>query len=132
MTIDISGHALLPLSDLIDAQEFPLGDFLTSSGAFDSIYYTDAETYGDGDSYVLSARLAFEAELALRVPGTDAVELVIASGGQGWSSFEIEMVLGPHPSLALVDVPLALRFSPDVLKDVATARRSSSSRRRSG
>jgi hypothetical protein len=120
MAYDLSGRALYPLSDLIDAAEFPLGDLLVGTGIFDSIYYTDAEAYGDGDNYVFSGRLAFESELVLRVPGTEAVELVIASGGQGWSSFEVELVIGPQPSLALVEVPLALRFSKDVLKDKET------------
>ncbi|MCV2489977.1 hypothetical protein OF117_11460 [Geodermatophilus sp. YIM 151500] len=120
MAYDLSGHALYPLSDLLDGADFLLVDFLTDAGIFESIYYTDVETYGDGDTYCVSGRLAFESELVLRVPGTDAVELVIASGGQGWSSFEVELVTGPQPSLALVEVPLALRFSEDVLRDVAT------------
>jgi hypothetical protein len=120
---DLTGRSITPLSDLIDAVDFPLAEFLPSNLAddiFGDLYYTEALSWADGDNLVLDVQLAFESELSLTPPGTDALSFVVGSAGVGWTTLRTEIVLGPDFSMSLLKVPFALHVSPDVLRDVAT------------
>src|SRR3712207_6214544 len=108
MVYDLVGRSLFPLRDLFERSDFPLADLLPPGaldGVFAGLYFTEAESYSSGDNHVLTIRLAFAIELALRVPGIDAVEAVVASGGEGWTSVMAEFVLGSDPSITLREVP---------------------------
>lgn len=94
MAFDLEGRSLTPLSDLLQLSEFPLADFLPDellSTTFDALTYTDASIYDDGDNLVLDIQLVFKGELALRVPGSDAVALVFGSAGPGFTSLRTEI-----------------------------------------
>ena len=71
---------------------------------------------GDG---VLIARtgLFFEGNIAFGIPGVDAVSLLLAAEGTG-TAIPIEVQIRPEFALRVNDVPLALRFSKDLLKPV--------------
>src|SRR5215468_1864085 len=93
---DLAGRALLPLSELLAQGDLPLADFLPRdalASVFSSLYYTEASIYFDGANVVLDARLALEQELALGIPGSDAIALVVAPGGEGWTSIHARIVL---------------------------------------
>jgi hypothetical protein len=67
-------------------------------------------------------RMAFlvNEELALGIPGLDAVQLVIAADGNA-TALMFEATADGTPAIKLLDVPIALRFSPDLLKPVRQA-----------
>src|ERR1700730_12096215 len=61
--------------------------------------------------------LLFEHELALDMPGLDSVSLVLAGTPDSRdSAFTIEFDSAPTPRIKIVDVPVAVRFSKDLLK----------------
>jgi hypothetical protein len=89
VAFDLEGRGLSPLSELLELADFPLAEFLPEealASAFDRLSYTDAAVYDDGNNIVLDLQLVFEQELALRVPGSDAVALVFGSAGPGFTS----------------------------------------------
>ena len=123
LAYDLEGRGIFPLADLFDLGDFPLADLIPQDALqqiFDGLYYTEANAYREGDGLVFEIRLAFDGELALTPPGTEAVALVIGAAGGGWTALDTKIVIGPSPSLSLVDVPITLRISKDVLRDVAT------------
>src|SRR5437667_2241024 len=123
MNMVFDRQSLYPLSDLIEQADFPLGTLIPSDildTLFGNLFYSSAEAYSTGDSLFIRLTLLFETELTLTPPGTDAISLVIASSGQGWSAVEAELEIGSNVSIALLNVPIAIRFSEGVLKDVAT------------
>ncbi len=123
MATDLEGLAIYPVSDLFQAADFPLADLVPSDAlaqVFGKIFYTEARSYAVGGGYAFDVTLAFEGELALTPPGTEAVALVLGETSGGWTLLETVLVIGPEPSFSLVDVPVSLRFDPKVLKDVAT------------
>ncbi len=122
MAVDITGHALYPLSDLLDIEEFPLRDFIPADALeniFESLFYTDAEVYFDGENLVIDIQLAINQELALKPPG-NAMALVFAPGVEGWTSLHMEIILGPDASVTFFDTSVSLRISENVLKNVKT------------
>lgn len=119
MTYSIEGRALYPLGELLTLEEFPLRSLLPESSAsetFANLYFTEAESFIDEGALNLNVRLAFPSELALRLPGIDALGLVIASGGEGWTSIAMEAVLGTESRLTLRDIPLMARVDASVLR----------------
>jgi hypothetical protein len=123
VAFELEGRGLSPLSELLELADFPLAEFLPEdalASVFEQLSYTDAAVYDDGDNLVLDLQLVFEQELALRVPGSDAVALVFGSAGPGFTSLRTEIVLGPDFSLGLREAPLSLRVSPSILRDVAS------------
>lgn len=123
MPYDLTGRGVRPLSELITLAEFPLAEFIpadTLASTFDGLFYAEAHASLHDGNLVIDTWLAFETELSLRLPGTDAIALVLASAGVGWTAIHAELVLGPDFSLTLHEVTLGLRVSPDILKDVQT------------
>ena len=66
-----------------------------------------------------SLRTAFmlETELAIGIPGLDAVRLVFGAEG-AQTAFVIEVVTDPVPAIHLVDLPVVLRFDKKILQPV--------------
>jgi hypothetical protein len=123
MAFDLTGRALFPIGDLIEVADFPLAEFLPVEAineVFEGLYYTDATLYRDGENLVFDVRLVWEGELSLSPPGTDAFAVVVGSAGAGLTTAHAEIVLGPDFSLALREVTVGVRVSPQVLRDVAT------------
>ena len=123
MAYDFEGRAAYPLSDLFQPGAFPLADLIPPDAltqVFGGLYYTEARGYPFGDSYLFDVHLAFEGELALTPPGTQALAVVFGDTTGGWTVLETQIVIGPQGSIALIDVPVTLRVPRDVLRDVAT------------
>lgn len=119
MAYDLSGRALYPLSTLLPREEFPLAEYIPQdslNSVFDGLYYTDAEAYSTDQGYHLNLRLAFEGEFALSPPGLSGITLVAGTAGVGWTSLQLELVIGPEPQAALSNIPLSLRIDRSVLK----------------
>jgi len=122
MAYDLEGRPLYPLADLFEAADFPLADYLptaTLQQVFAGLYYTEARTAPLSEGYAFDIHLAFEGELALTPPGAESLSLVIGDASGGWTDLELAAVIGPEPSLSIVDVPATLRVPADVLRDVA-------------
>jgi hypothetical protein len=120
---DLTGRALRPLGELLAVADLPLAEFLPPEllqATFDRVYFTEADASFLEDNLVLTVRLAIEAEIALAPPGTDAVQLVLCSGGPGWTSILAEIVLGPDFSITLREVTVGLRVAKEILEDAAT------------
>ncbi|MBA3360004.1 MAG: hypothetical protein H0T94_00795 [Acidimicrobiia bacterium] len=123
MAIELDGSALSPLSNLLELADFPLTEFLPTesiASVFNALSYTDAAVYHDGDNIVIDLLLVFEGELALKLPGSDVIAFVFGAAGPGLTSIRSEAVLGPDFRMTMREASLALRVSPDVLKDVAS------------
>jgi hypothetical protein len=122
MTYDLEGRAVYPLSDLFQSNDLPLADMVPShtvSQVFGGLYYTEAQAYSSGDGWAFNLHLAFQGELALTPPGTQAISLVIGDTAGGWTVIETRIVIGPEASIAM-EVPVTLRFARDVLRDITT------------
>ena len=112
-----------PLSNLLELADFPLTEFLPTNSiadVFDSLTYTEAAAYHDGDNVIIDLVMVLEGELALKLPGTDVIAFVFGSGGAGSTSIHTEAVLGPDFRMSLREASFVVRVSPDVLKDVAS------------
>ena len=59
--------------------------------------------------------LLIEEELALAIPGVDGVSIVLAAAGDD-SAFLFEFFTTPTPGMRVLDIPIAVRFAPDLLK----------------
>ncbi len=59
--------------------------------------------------------LLFRGELALGIPGVDAVKLAIAPQGED-TAFMLQFDAEPTPRIRVLDVPFALRFADEILK----------------
>ena len=119
----VASETLFPLKDLVSADDFPLAQLVPEDAleeVLDGLYYTEAEAFTAGDNLTLRARMTFESEIALKAPGVEDLAIVLGSSGPGWTSLDVELVIGPEASASLRDVPVALRIPPAVLKDVAT------------
>src|SRR5215212_10254664 len=102
MAYELTGRAIYPLSDLFQVADFPLADLLptdTLAQVFDGLYYTEARGSLREEGAAFDVHLAFEGELALTPPGTDAVALVIGSAGDDWTVIEAQIEIGTEPSL---------------------------------
>jgi hypothetical protein len=122
MAYEMAGRSIYPLGDLFTSSEFPLGDLLPAdllAKVFDGLYYTEAQVVVREPDVVFDLYLAFEGELALTPPGVEDLALVLG-GADGWTAIQARVQLGPEPSVALVDVPVALRVPATVLRDIAT------------
>ncbi|MEV5763651.1 DUF6603 domain-containing protein [Micromonospora sp. NPDC052213] len=119
MAISVDGRALYPLGEALAATDFPLVSMLPAD-AFDGIYYLSADAAFDDTALVVAFELAFEGELALTPPGTDAIALVLGSAGVGWTGVRATVTIGAEPSILLEEVTLGLRLRGDILRDVAT------------
>jgi hypothetical protein len=123
MAFDLKGLAIYPLSDLLDVADFPLAEYLPVeqiNQVFESLGYTDATIYHDGNNMVFDVRLIWESELVFTLPGTDAIALVLGSAGEGLTTAHTQIIIGPDFSLSLRGVTVGLRVSPRVLRNVAT------------
>jgi hypothetical protein len=123
MPYDLTGRGIRPLGELITLAEFPLADFIpadTLASVFDGLYYAEAQAALHDGNLVVDTWLAFENELSLRMPGSDAFAFVFASAGAGWTAVHAELVIGPDFSLTLLEATVGLRLSSDILKDVQT------------
>jgi hypothetical protein len=119
MVVEVEGRALYPLGDVLAATDFPLVSMLPA-GAFEGIYYLSAEAAFDENALVVMFELAFEGELALTPPGSDAIALVLNSAGVGWTGLRATVTIGAAPSILLEEVTLGLRLRGDILRDVGT------------
>lgn len=123
MAYELEGRTIYPLSDLLDLGEFPLADLLPVdklAQVFDGLYYTEARSYLREEGAFFDIHLAFEGELALTPPGIQAVALVLGASSGSWTVVEAAISIGSDPSVELVEVPITLRVSKDVLRNVTT------------
>ncbi len=126
MAYDITGAALAPLGELLTREEFPLSALFppdTADAVFEGLYYAAADVRleeEEEEGFSVFARLAWENEVVLGVPGVDLVQLVLTPGDDGWGSALVDTTVGPEPSLRLSEVRLALRVSPALLRPMLT------------
>lgn len=123
MALDITGRGVYPLSDLIDIDEFPLGDFLPTNALeqiFESLFYADVEVYFDEDNLIVDIILAMEQELVLKPPGSEAFALILGAGGEDWTAIRTEIIIGPDSSVSFLDASVTLRISEEILRNVET------------
>jgi len=71
----------------------------------------------DDGPFRLHTALLLETELGLGIPGLDAVRLVLGAEGEQ-TSFVLEVIADPVPTIRLVELPVVLRFDQDLLKPV--------------
>jgi hypothetical protein len=119
----IEGQGLTPLSDLLDAEQLPLAEFLQNgvlADIIDGFYFTDMSVVSSPETVRYSLRIALDTEITLAPFGADSFSLSIGTPQAGWTTFSMLAELGPDPFLQLVDVPLTLRLAPELLRDVAT------------
>jgi hypothetical protein len=121
-TSDIEGRPLRPLSELLSAAAIPTDDVeldRSSDDFLSSLFFTDASLQAVENGILGRVVLVVPGELVVS-PFGDVVGLVI--GGVGGSTvFEAEVRLksvqdGFVFQITLIDVPIALRVSPSVLK----------------
>lgn len=123
MAFDMKGLGVYPIGDLLDIADFPLAEYLPVeqiNEVFESLGYTDATIYREGNNLIFDVRLVWEGELALTLPGSDAIALVLGSAGEGLTTAHIQIILGQDFSLSLRGVTAELRVSPRILRNVAT------------
>ena len=63
----------------------------------------------------IKTALLIEEELALAIPGVDGVSIVLAAAGDD-SAFVFEFFTTPTPGIRVLDIPIGIRFAPDLLK----------------
>jgi len=103
----------------------PLGEYLDSlwpknildPPPLDQIHgvWIEPPNFVNEPSPNIKTALLFDQELALSIPGVDAVKIVVAASGND-SAFLFEFFSDPSPGMKLYDVPIAIRFSKDLLK----------------
>lgn len=93
---------------------------LPSLDAFDSIWLEPIEV-DYTPSLTVYTSLLFETELAVSIPGLDAVKLVFAPNGS-YTSFAFELATAPVPRFRIVDIPIALRLDSSLLKPARRVR----------
>ena len=81
---------------------------------FDQIWIEPLEM-AVGDQATLVGRLFFEQELAVPLGGLDQIELLLAPKSRG-TEIAIEINIAPAVQLRLLDVPVMLRISPQLLR----------------
>ena len=64
---------------------------------------------------LVRSSLIFETELSVGIPGLDAVQIVFAGAGLD-TVIQLEFDVEPRPTVKLLEVPVAIRFSRDLLK----------------
>ncbi|PKN50676.1 MAG: hypothetical protein CVU58_00035 [Deltaproteobacteria bacterium HGW-Deltaproteobacteria-16] len=119
MGYNLIGRTLYPLSDLLSQSEFPLLAYIPPDALqslFDGLYYTDAEAYTLPEGVYLNLRLAFETELALTPPGLPGLKLVAGAGGNGWTTLQVQFLIGPDAMAEISDIPLCLRVDKSILQ----------------
>lgn len=120
---EAAGTAVYPIRDLLEGEDLPLGGLLDADAVaplLDRLFYTDALSWVDGPDLFIAIELAFEGELALTPPGLEAISIGIGTATGGWTRVKTEIVIGADPSIRIVNVPVTLRASEDVLRDIAT------------
>ena len=70
---------------------------------------------------VIRTALLFETELAVAIPGLDAMKVVLAPSGAN-TAFAFEYAAEPVPTVRIVDIPIALRFDAALLKPARRVR----------
>ena len=71
----------------------------------------------DDGPFRLRTALLLETELALGIPGLDAVRLVLGADGEQ-TSFVLEVTADPVVTIRLVELPVVLRFDQELIKPV--------------
>src|SRR5262245_58610801 len=129
-----------PASQVLDPSRWPI-DFLQSDrgdSLLDSIYVVDSSVVVGATSLAFSIRVVFEGELALSIPGLDAVTLVLGVPveeppppepetdfafdpglGEGWTEVALALEAGTAGwTLTLRDVAFELRVAAGLLRPV--------------
>ncbi|MGY8684665.1 hypothetical protein Q2941_43975 [Bradyrhizobium sp. UFLA05-153] len=118
------GKALYPLADLVQLADFPLVELISPDAlqsVFGRFFYSHAVASTIGDNLVLDLAIEIEGEIALSLPGSEVIAIVLAYGSPGWTSQRLRLVVGPEFEFSLRQITLGLRVSSEVLKDVATS-----------
>lgn len=114
-----SGRLYVPLGQYIE-QLLP-ANLIDLPDALSEIWIEPPSIDGTpGQPFALQTAFLVDEELALGIPGVDAVQLVVAADGNA-TAFMLEVAADPAPTITLQQVPIALRFAPDVLKPVRQA-----------
>ncbi|MFD0689158.1 hypothetical protein [Actinomadura fibrosa] len=84
----------------------------------DHVWIEPPQTTAKAGEVNLTTRLLFEQEFVLGLPGVDAVSLVLFPGGGDAPAAELglEIDVLPKTVLRVTDVPVALRFGPELLR----------------
>ena len=82
--------------------------------AFEQIWFEPIDFIYDPHLIIQSA-LLFESELAVGIPGIDAVKLVFAPSGSN-TAFAFRFDSKPAPEFSIVNIPIALRLDSQLLK----------------
>ncbi len=97
----------------------PEGTFL------DDVWVAPLELDQTSDHLITRGSLLINSNLELGIPGVDAVKLMISAvGGSTYLPLEVQIL--PEFAFRMKDMPLALRFSKDILKPVRRAASSGS------
>ncbi|RKN70084.1 hypothetical protein [Paenibacillus ginsengarvi] len=83
----------------------------------DDVWVAPLELDKTGESIITRGSLLVNGNLELGLPGVDAVKLVVSAVG-GSTYVPLEVQIQPDFAFRMKDVPLALRFSKDLLKPV--------------
>jgi hypothetical protein len=89
---------------------------LPEIAAFDNVWMEPPNIQTE-PYFSIQTALLFETSLTVGIPGLNAVSIVIAPDGNA-TEFMLNFTTNPMPTIALVDMPIALRFSSDLLKPV--------------
>jgi hypothetical protein len=85
--------------------------------ALNHVWVQPIEAFSSADDLRFVTQVLFEQELLLAIPGFDAVALTLGAGGGG-TIIPLELRFVPRLDFLIREVPIALRFSPDLLKPV--------------
>ncbi|MGB1250220.1 MAG: hypothetical protein ACPG8W_06260 [Candidatus Promineifilaceae bacterium] len=67
------------------------------------------------DTVISKTKILFDTELALTIPGLDAISLVLAPGGGG-AVFPLSIQVSPTLQIQIIDLPIALRLKTDLFQ----------------
>lgn len=121
--MDLEGRAIQALGAYLSVDEFPLASFLPSSTlhpTFDALFLVDPVITTLPGGLQFDTGLAWEGELALQLPTSDLVTVVLSPGGAGFTAVSCRLVTGTDFQLTVDQLTVAVRISPAVLADAAT------------
>ncbi len=122
---EAAGTAVYPLTELLESEDLPFAGLLDADALaplLGSLYYTEAVSWVHGSDLFLAIELAFPGELALTPPGLEAITVGLGTATGGWTTVPTEVVVGPDPSMRIVNVPVTVRIKEDILRDIAVNR----------
>jgi hypothetical protein len=119
------GSWVLPLSEVIQAADFPLLNHVPAETDedlqrfLDSIFCGVNSTSEKGNEVTINADLFFSKKLAtIHPPGLEFFAMSIGADVDDPSPVEAQLVLGPNPAVRLNNLAVGIQFSPKILARV--------------